>query len=95
MNFDSAERVKLRSLLLTALMRVPSTASSSRPNRSNWRHRMTNSRNTFLKAEWFTHRKAAIVRKSGFRWRSSQISSMLRCASASSRRLGRTRFKYP
>jgi hypothetical protein len=27
----SEERVKLRSLLLTALMRVPSTASNSRP----------------------------------------------------------------
>jgi bifunctional non-homologous end joining protein LigD len=31
MNARSEERVKLRSLLLTALMRVPSTASNSRP----------------------------------------------------------------
>jgi hypothetical protein len=31
MNPRSEKRVKLRSLLLTALMRVPSTASNSRP----------------------------------------------------------------
>ena len=31
MNFASELRVKLRSLLLTALIRVPSTASNSRP----------------------------------------------------------------
>src|SRR5271157_2278210 len=34
MNFCKDARVKLRSLLLTALIRVPSTASSSRPNGS-------------------------------------------------------------
>ena len=33
MNFASELRVKLRSLLLTALIRVPSTASSSRPEK--------------------------------------------------------------
>ena len=33
MNSVSDVRVKLRSLLLTALIRVPSTARSSRPNR--------------------------------------------------------------
>ena len=35
MNSASDARVKLRSLLLTALIRVPSTASNSRPNRSS------------------------------------------------------------
>lgn len=74
-----------------AAMRVPSTARSSRPNRSSCRHRMTNSRNTCLKADRFTRRKSAMVRKSGFRCRSSQITSILRWASASSRRLDRTR----
>jgi hypothetical protein len=38
MNFSSEFFVKLRSLLLTALMRVPSTASSSRPKRLSSRH---------------------------------------------------------
>src|ERR1700724_884487 len=50
MNFCSDPVVKFRSLLLTALMRVPSTASNSRPNRSSRRHRITNSRKTFLNA---------------------------------------------
>src|SRR5205807_8776343 len=42
MNFCKDPVVKLRSLLLTALMRVPSTASNSRPNRSRRRHRPEN-----------------------------------------------------
>jgi hypothetical protein len=46
MNWVSDARVKLRSLLLTALIRVPSTASNSRPNRSSWRQSSTNWRNT-------------------------------------------------
>src|SRR5436853_5620925 len=48
MNFCKDPVVKLRSLLLTALMRVPSTASNSRPNRSRRRHRITNCRKTFF-----------------------------------------------
>ena len=51
MNLASDARVKLRSLLLTALIRVPSTASSSRPNRSSCRQSRTNSRNTEYRAE--------------------------------------------
>ena len=50
MNFSSEFFVKLRSLLLTALMRVPSTASNSRPNRSSSRHSSVNWRNTARKA---------------------------------------------
>src|SRR5215467_12024081 len=90
MNWVRDARVKLRSLLLTALIRVPSTASSSRPNRSSWRQRSTNSRKTWRKALRLSRRKSAIVLKSGFRCRSSQITSILRWVSASSRRLDRT-----
>jgi len=50
----------LRSLLLTALMRVPSTASNSLPNRSRRRHSSTNWRNT--------ERKAARLRYLNLRW---------------------------
>src|ERR1700731_1743574 len=64
MNFCKDPVVKLRSLLLTALMRVPSTASNSRPNRSRRRHRITNSRKTFLNAARLSLRKSAIVLKS-------------------------------
>src|ERR1700730_488083 len=78
MNFCKDPVVKLRSLLLTALMRVPSTASNSRPNRSRRRHRITNSRKTFLNAARLSLRKSAIVLKSGFRPPSSQMISMLR-----------------
>src|SRR6516225_2954820 len=87
MNWFRDARVKLRSLLLTALIRVPSTASNSRPNRSSWRQSRTNSRNTWRKALRLSRRKSAMVLKSGFRCRSSQITSMLRWVSASSRRL--------
>lgn len=38
MKVSSELRVKLRSLLLTALIRAPSTASNSRPNRSSRSH---------------------------------------------------------
>src|SRR5215469_3347083 len=76
MNWVRDARVKLRSLLLTALIRVPSTASSSRPNRSSWRQSSTNSRKTWRKALRLSRRKSAIVLKSGFRCRSSQITSM-------------------
>ena len=93
MNFVSDARVKLRSLLLTALIRVPSTASSSRPNRSNWRQSSTNWRKIGRKALRLSRRKSAMVLKSGFRCRSSQITSMLRWVSASSRRLDRTRLR--
>ena len=71
-------RVKLRSLLLTALIRVPSTASNSRPNRSSWRQSSTNSRKTWRKALRLSRRKSAMVLKSGFKCRSSQITSILR-----------------
>ena len=49
--------MKLRSLLLTALIRVPSTAISSWPNRSRWRQSSTNWRNTGRKAWWLMRRK--------------------------------------
>ena len=65
-------------LLLTALIRVPSTASNSRPNRSSWRQSSTNLRNTWPKALRLSRRKSAMVLKSGFRCRSSQITSILR-----------------
>src|SRR5690348_8879498 len=78
MNWVRDVRVKLRSLLLTALIRVPSTASNSRPNRSSWRHSRTNSRKTWRKALRLSRRKSAMVLKSGFRCRSSQITSILR-----------------
>ena len=78
MNFCSDPVVKFRSLLLTALMRVPSTASNSRPNRSSRRHRITNSRKTFLNAARLSLLKSAMVLKSGFKLRNSQMTSMLR-----------------
>ena len=53
-----------------------------RPNRSSCRYRMKNSRNTFLKAERLIPRKLAILRKSGFRYRSSQIILMSLVASS-------------
>ena len=93
MNSVNDARVKLRSLLLTALIRVPSTASSSRPNRSNCWQSSTNWRNTGRKALRLSRRKSAMVLKSGFRCRSSQITSILRWVSASSRRLERMRFR--
>jgi hypothetical protein len=92
-NSVSDVRVKLRSLLLTALIRVPSTAINARPNRSNWRQSSTNWRKTGRKALALSRRKSAMVLKSGFRCRSNQITSMLRWVSASSRRLDRTRFR--
>ena len=92
---SSEFRVKLRSLLLTALMRVPSTAKSSRPNRSSRLHSSVNCRNTDLKSARLSARKSAMVLKSGFSVRSSHMTSMLRWHSASSRRLDRTRLRYP
>src|SRR3954469_9508271 len=76
MNFASELRVKLRSLLFTALIRVPSTASSSRSNRSSRLHSRVNARNTALNAARLSARKSAMVLKSGFSVRSSQITSM-------------------
>src|ERR1017187_5860708 len=93
MNLSSELRVKFLSLLLTALMRVPSTARSSRPNKSSLRHSSVKARNTALKALRLSARKSAMVLKSGFSVRSSQMTSMLRWHSASSRRLDRTRFQ--
>ena len=93
MNFASELRVKLRSLLLTALIRVPSTASRSRPKRSSRPHSSTNWRKTDLNAPRLSRRKSAIVLKSGFSVRNSQMTSMLRRHSASNRRLDRTRIQ--
>src|SRR6202171_3610228 len=62
------------------------------PEASRWQS-STNSRNTDRKAARLSRRKSAMVLKSGFRLRSSQITSMLRWLSVSSRRLDRTRFK--
>lgn len=50
MNLSSDAFVKFLSLLLTALMRVPSIARSSRPKRSRRRHKTVNSRKTDLNA---------------------------------------------
>ena len=93
MKFSSEFFVKLRSLLSTALMRVPSTASSSRPKRLNSRHSNVNWRNTARKAARLSLRKSAIVLKSGFKVRNSQITSMLRWHSTSNCRLDRTRLR--
>ena len=54
-------------LVVNALIRVPSTASNSRPNKSSWRQSSTNSRNTWRKAVRLSRRKSAIVLKSGFK----------------------------
>lgn len=67
MNFCSDPVVKFRSLLLTALMRVPSIASNSRPNGSSRRHKITNPRKTFLNAARLSLLKSAMVLKSGFK----------------------------
>ena len=48
----SVARVELRSLLFTVLMRVPSTATSSRPYRSTSRHSDTKLRNTGSAKKW-------------------------------------------
>ena len=93
MNFCSDRVVKFRSLLLTALMRVPSTASNSRPKRLRSRHSKVNWRNTARKAARLSLRKSAMVLKSGFKVCNSQMTSMLRWHSASSRRLDRTRLR--
>ena len=62
-------------------------------NSSSHLHSSVNARNTDLNAARLSARKSAIVLKSGFRVRNSQMTSMLRSHSASSRRLDRTRFK--
>ena len=67
------------------------TASNSRPNKSRFRHRITNSRKIFLNAVRLALLKSAMVLKSGFKLRNSQMTSMLRRQSASSRLLDRTR----
>ena len=90
--FSSFALVKFRSRLFTALIRVPSTATSSRPNSSSSRHSLTNPRNTWRNAARLIRRKSAIVLKSGDKRRNSQITSRLRLLSASSRQLERTRF---
>ena len=87
--------MKFRSRLFTALIRVPSTAINSRPNRSRLRHTFTKPRNPCRNASRFSRRKSARVLKFGRRRRNSQITSRLRWVSASSRRLDRTRFRYP
>ena len=46
--------------------------------RSSRRHRITNSRKTFLKAARLSLLKSAMVLKSGFKVRNSQMTSMLR-----------------
>ena len=53
----------------------------------------TNWRNTARNAARLSRRKSAMVLKSGFKVRNSQMTSMLRRHSASSRRLDRTRFR--
>ena len=72
-----------RSRLFTALIRVPSTATSSRPNSSSSRHSLTN--------ETRGERRPMIRRKSARlevrrKRRNSQITSRLRLLAASSRR---------
>ena len=93
MKVSSELQVKLRSLLLTALIRVPSTSSNSRQNRSSRLHSSVNARNTALNAVRLSARKSAMVLQSGFNVRDSQMTSMLRWHSASSRRLDRTRLR--
>ncbi len=79
--------VKLRSRWFTALNLLPSIATVASVKSFQRRHSTMNSRQTFLMATVFSARKSASVLKSGAKRPTSHISSRLRRASCSSRRL--------
>ena len=99
---DNGEGIRARSLrvvkflsrLLTALDLLPSTATVASSSSFISRHSRTNSRHTRRIAAPLSRRKSAIVLKSGASRPASQISSTLRWASRSSRRLDWMRFRY-
>jgi len=79
--------VKFLSRLFTALNLLPSIAATAWVNRASRRHRTMNCRQTARIASPLSFLKSAIVLKSGHSRPVSHISSTLRCASRSSRRL--------
>src|SRR5262249_38148872 len=83
--------VKFLSRALTALNFDPSMATLAVLNRSSLRHSAMNSRHTLRMAAPLSLRKSAMVLKSGASCPVSQITSMLRWHSRSSRRLDGTR----
>ena len=87
--------MKFLSRLLTALNLLPSIATIASETDFSWRHSTMNSRQTLRIAVPLSLRKSAIVLKSGVKRPVSHISSTLRCASRSSRRLDWMRFRYP
>src|SRR5215469_2935531 len=79
--------------IVHALNLLPSIATTARVNRLSWRHNTTNWEHTARIAPPLSLRKSAIVLKSGASRPVSHISSVLRCASRSSRRLDCTRLR--
>ena len=79
--------LKFLSRLLTALNLLPSIATTPSANSCSRRHSKTNSRQTLRMAVPWSLRKSAMVLKSGARRPMSHISSTLRFASRSRRRL--------
>lgn len=79
--------VKFLSRLLTALNLLPSMAMMARVNRLSWRHIATKRLQALRIPLPLSRRKSAIVLKSGASRPVSHISSTLRCASRSKRRL--------
>src|SRR3954467_11232361 len=86
-------RVKLRSRLLTALNLLPSMATLALVSRPMSGHSATNWAHTLRIADPLSLRKSAIVLSSGTNRPRSQITSRLRPASRSSRRLDCTRLR--
>ena len=87
--FSLAE-VKFLSRAFTALNLLPSIAATAWVNSSTFRHSSTNCRHAARIAGPLSFRKSAMVLKSGASRPVSHISSTLRCASRSSRRLDAT-----
>ena len=85
--FFSLALVKFLSLVFTALNLLPSIAATAWLNRSSRRHRSMNLRQAARIAGPLSFLKSAMVLKSGARRPVSHISSTLRWASRSSRRL--------
>ena len=79
--------------LFTALNFEPSTATLAATNRPNCRHSATNCEQTLRIAAPLSLRKSAMVLWSGARRVVSHITSTLRPASRSSRRLDWTRLR--
>src|SRR3954447_23980051 len=86
-------RVKLRSRLLTALNLLPSVATLALASSPMSRHSTTNWGQPWRIAAPLSLRKSAIVLSSGTNRPRSQITSRLRPASRSSRRLDCTRLR--